>query len=109
MTENTYEPGCYGDGSFGPDHCTYIVFKLAESDGWTPELDEEEKRVYDHFFDAVNSNPISDNAYLTEDEMPIIESLEDEAIDYLNEHCSDDSHCWGYDQGDFGYWECEEE
>ena len=107
--ENKYQPGCYGDGSFGPDHSTYIVFKLAENEGWTPDLDEEERRVYDYFFNAVKGNIISDDVYLTEDEEPIIESLEYEAIDYLNEHCSDDTHYWGYEDGDFGYWECEEE
>lgn len=109
MTENKYELGCYGDGSFGSDHCTYIVFKLAESEGWEPSLSDEERTLYDYFFNAVKDNSVCDIAYLTDDEWPIIESLENEAIDYLNEHCSDDTHYWGYENGDFGYWECEEE
>ena len=103
-----YEEGCYGDGSFGADHCTCIVFEIAESEGWQPKLNKEEQIAYDRFFEAINENTVSDNAYLDIDSEIIIEELEEEAIDYLNDNCSDDNHYWGYENGDFGYWRIEE-
>jgi hypothetical protein len=94
MTENKYELGCYGDGSFGPDHTRVKVFEIATIEGWQPDIGLD---------DIIMLAEDSDNIF------EYIQGLEDEAIDYLNEHCSDDSHYWGYEDGDFGYWESEEE
>jgi hypothetical protein len=86
MTEN-YEVGCYGDGSFGPDHTRGKVFDIALNEGWQP-------------IDMLQS------CFIT---LQDLQELEGEAIDYLNEHCSDDSHYWGYEDGDFGYFEVTKE
>ena len=106
MTENNkYEPGCYGDCSFGYDHTRRKVFEIALSDGWDPM---EDRPIVDRFINLHCWDPIApDN--MMDDAMVCLEEIEDEAIDYLNEHCSDDTHYWGYENGDFGYWECEEE
>ena len=94
MTENNkYELGCYGDGSFGPYHTMRKVFEIALSEGWPVEITP---------FDLMD---ISRDDNLVE----TINELENNAIDYLNEHCADEDHYWGYDQGDFGYWEIDEE
>jgi hypothetical protein len=95
MTENNkYGPGCYGDGSFGSDHTMTKVFEIATIEGWRPDIGLD---------DIIMLAEDSDNTF------EYIQCLEDEAIDYLNEHCSDDTHYWGYENGDFGYWEIDEE
>ena len=88
-----YQPGCYGDGSFGPYHTMRKVFEIALSEGWPVEITP---------FDLMD---ISRDDNLVE----TINELENNAIDYLNEHCADEDHYWGYENGDFGYWEREEE
>lgn len=101
-----YEEGCYGDGSFGPDHCTRKVFDIALSEGW-PVGGERCILFVDNFPDKdfINGN-------LSDEDIAMysiyLQELENEAIDYLNDHCSDDTHYWGYENGDFGYWEIEE-
>lgn len=80
-----YEEGCYGDGSFGPDHVAQKVFDIATSEGWDSRFELEG---------------------LTDIE--ILVDLENEAIEYLNDHCSDEDHYWGYENGGFGYWRIEE-
>ncbi len=97
MTENTYEPGCYGDGSFGPDHTMKKVIEIAMCEGY-PE--QEDKEILDSWLSGDMLDP---------DELYIMECIENDAIDYLNEHCSDDSHYWGYEEGSFGYWEITED
>jgi hypothetical protein len=93
MAENRYEPGCYGDGLFGPEHTRKKVFEVALSTGWVPEISID---------DILMLAEDSDNIFA------YIQGLEDEAIDYLNEHCSDDGFYWGYYIGDFGYWRVDE-
>ena len=80
-----YEEGCYGDGSFGADHVAQKVFDIATGEGWDSRFELE---------------GLCD--------MEILVDLENEAIEYLNDHCSDDDHYWGYENGDFGYWRIEE-
>jgi hypothetical protein len=103
MTENNkYEPGCYGDCSFGPHHTMKKVFEISFDEEFDYHLDKEDYALVTRFM----------RGEIGEDEEDIYSTLsciEDEAIDYLNEHCSDDTHYWGYETGDFGYWEIDEE
>ncbi len=87
-----YEPGCYGDATFGSNHVSEKVFAIAADEGWNPIGDEW---LLDSIFDGkIGSIPPE-----------VISELEYDAIDYLNEHCSDSLHHWAYLNGDFGYWE----
>jgi hypothetical protein len=111
MTENNkYELGCYGDGSFGPDHTRRKVFDIALNEGWQPP--EHDKEIVDNdisyldFWHNRGDIDMLQSCFIT---LQDLQELEGEAIDYLNEHCSDDSHYWGYEDGDFGYFEVTKE
>ena len=106
MTENNkYEPGCYGDCSFGYDHPMTKVFEISFDEGFDYHLDKEDYALVTRFM----RGEIDLGEYWGDHLYSTLSCIEDEAIDYLNEHCSDDTHYWGYDDGVFGYWECEEE
>jgi len=90
-----YEEGCYADGSCGPDHCTRKVFDIAENEGWRNQLDREEYRVYLKFLE---------NETLSEDQYEILQYIEECALEFLNDDCSDEGYYWGYENGNFGYW-----
>ena len=107
MTENTYEPGCYGDGSFGPDHTRRRVFDTALNEGWQPP--ENDREIVDNDVSYLDFWHNRGDIDMLQSCVITLQELEDEAIDYLNERCADDSHYWGYENGDFGYWEREEE
>lgn len=97
-----YEEGCYGDGSFGPDHVTRRVLETALSEGWGNQMDAEEDEVFERFY--------SKGEEITQfDEVEILRYIEDCALEFLNRQCCDENHCWGYDQGDFGYWRIDNE
>ena len=95
MTENTYEPGCYGDGSFGATHTMKKCISLALSEGYT---EDEDKDILERWLLGDMLDP---------DELYIMECIESDCIDYLNEHCSTEGFYWGYEEGDFGYWSFE--
>lgn len=98
--ENKYQPGCYGDGSFGPDHTMKKCISLALDAGYT---EQEDKDILERWLSGDMLDP---------DELYIMECIEDDCIDYLdylNEHCSDEGFYWGYETGGFGYWEIDEE
>jgi len=91
------DEGCYGDGSLGFNHTAKDVFKLAMSEGWreTEDLD-----ILNRFIDG---------DMLDDEEFYTLTCIEDDAIDYLNDNCSDEDHYWGYENGDFGYWRINDE
>jgi hypothetical protein len=100
--ENKYQPGCYGDGSFGYDHTMTKVFEISFDEEFDYHLDKEDYALVTRFM----------RGEVGEDEEDIYSTLsciEGDAIDYLNEHCSDEAHYWGYKNWDFGYWEIDEE
>ena len=108
MTENNkYELGCYGDGSFGPDHTRRRAFDTALNEGWEPS--EHDKKIVDNDISYLDFWRNMGDIDMLQSCVITLQELEDEAIDYLNEHCSDEDHYWGYDQGDFGYWEITED
>ncbi len=90
-----YEEGCYGDGSLGCDHCTSIIFDLAQDEGY--EGSPGDREIIDQF-----------NRGIDIDQETLFE-IEEGCIDHLNEYCSDDHHYWGYENGDFGYWRINDE
>lgn len=97
-----YDPGCYGDGFLGDDHCCKKLFDIAKAEGWYDKLEPNEKAFLFDF-------PPQDYSEYTEEDLDMhslyIESLVQNAIDYLNEHCSEEGFLWGFEDGDFGYWE----
>lgn len=108
MTENNkYELGCYGDGSFGPDHTRRRAFDTALNEGWVPS--EHDKKIVDNDISYLDFWRNMGDIDMLQSCVITLQELEDEAIDYLNERCADDSHYWGYENGDFGYWEIDEE
>jgi len=101
-----YEEGCYGDGSFGPDHCMIKCIEIALDNNYP--MDRDDTLLFDKLCEYHNSDPVH-RVELSDDEHLILSGLEDDAIDYLNEHYSDDTHYWGYENGDFGYWRIDDE
>jgi hypothetical protein len=101
--ENKYQPGRYGDGSFGPHHTMKKVFEISFDEGFEDHLSKEDYALVSRFLELGRVIDDEDDIFAT------LTCIEDEAIDYLNEHCSDDTHYWGYETGDFGYWEIDEE
>src|SRR5574343_1967277 len=97
-----YEEGCYGDGFFGSDHCTRRVLDIALSEGWGNLLDKEEDDILIRFY--FNREEITQF-----DEIEILRYVEDCALEFLNNDRSDDTHYWGYEHGDFGYWRINDE
>ena len=86
MTRTTGMLGCYVDETHGL-YAPMRVIEVAKDFGWdrfgiieriTPEMCRED----------------SEHAYL----------IADEAIEYLNEQCSDDDFSWGWHEGGLYYW-----
>jgi hypothetical protein len=77
------------------------VFEISFDEGFEDHLSKEDYALVSRFLELGRVMDDEDDIFAT------LACIEDEAIDYLNEHCSDDTHYWGYENGDFGYWEIE--
>ena len=97
-----YEEGCYGDGSFGPDHTRRKVFDIALDEGWGNQMDYEENSIFERFY-------IDREDITSLEDIEILDYVEECAIEFLNRQHSDDTHYWGYENGDFGYWRIEDD
>jgi hypothetical protein len=87
-----YDPGCYGDSVYGAEHITLRIFGLSMENGWLPIGDEW---VLDAVIDGKTGSIPPE----------VIQGMEDGAIDFLNENVSEEGYLWGFENGDFGYWE----
>jgi hypothetical protein len=102
---SNYEEGCYGDGSFGPDHCMIKCIEIALSEDYP--IDKDDYLLFGRLCEYHNSDPLS-REELTDDERLSLDGLENDCIEYLDYYRSDDDHYWGYENGDFGYWRVDE-
>lgn len=97
-----YEEGCYGDGSFGPDHTRRRVFEIALSENWGNQMDKEENEVFIRYW-------VDKEEIIRFEDIEMLDYIEECAVEYLNRDHSDDDHYWGYEHGDFGYWRINDE
>lgn len=86
-----FEPGCYGDGTFGHQHTRECCADLIDN------LIEE---YYAIGSDAERAG--SELAQLLQDGDDVSE--EQEACDWLNEFHGREGYYWGWQDGDFGLW-----
>lgn len=78
------KPGCYGDGANGHQHTRAKCADLLESLGCRDTV----------LIDSLRGD-MSDDA-----------SEEEDAVDWLEEHAEHATARWGWQDGDFGLWEC---
>ncbi len=79
-------PGCYGDGRFGHQHTRERCAELLESFGYRGTLIDDLR------------GEMSDDA-----------SEEDDACDWLEENATHATATWGWQDGDFGLWDSDED
>ena len=96
MTAN-YSPGCYIDSHHG-HYAIPEVVRIAEREGrpMDAEMTDLLARYEEHSHEAAFN-------------MEAVIEESDKAIDWLNEHCPLDGHTWGWNDGDFGLYNDEEE
>jgi len=88
-----FEPGCYGDGTFGHQH-TRIACATVLNAVIMPAF--ANRHVAVKLIDELRGD-MSDDA-----------SEEYDACDMLNEHVPHEGYTWGWQDGDFGLWPDEE-
>ena len=102
MSKTTLEPGCYFDAAFGFDFNAHRILEFALSLGF--EAEDEDLEEF-----ATLQNP----AMCGPANMDIIVFVLDDIEEYLNENARaeelEDTHYWGFQDGDFGLWAIEEE
>ena len=96
------EPGCYFDASFGFDYNAHRILEFALNLGFEAEEEDLEE------FAILQNEP----GYGEPADLDIIVCVLDTIEEYLNENARaeelEDTHYWGFCDGDFGLWAIEE-
>ena len=103
MVENL-EPGCYFDASFGFDYNAHRIMEFALNLGYD-ELEEEDAEEF-----AILQN---EPGHGEPADLDIIVDVLDNVEAWLNAKARgekwENTHYWGFREGDFGLWAIEEE
>ena len=98
-----FEPGCYFDASFGFDFNAHRILEFALNLGYEAKEEDLEE------FAILQNEP----GYGEQADLDIIVGVLDDIEEYLNENKRagklEDTHYWGFRDGDFGLWAIEEE
>jgi hypothetical protein len=87
-----WEPGCYGDGAFGHQHTRERCADILRSEVSRAGTLNLNRRLL-----SALTGEMSDDAWEERD-----------AVEILNALAWVDGHSWGWRDGDFGLWPCEE-